>query len=74
MTRKKPELARSPGQDSFLDVVTNLIGIMIIIIMVIGTRATDAMVDATAVVKPGDEQVDLADGPGRRRGRGKGHP
>lgn len=35
----------APGHDSFLDVVANLVGILIILIMVIGAQATDAMVD-----------------------------
>ncbi len=36
----------APGQDSFLDVVCNLVGIMIILIMVIGTRTQHAALDA----------------------------
>lgn len=32
-----------PGQESFLDVVANLVGIMIILVMVVGTRAQSAM-------------------------------
>lgn len=47
MPRRKPQFAEAPGQDSFLDVVANLVGILIILIMVIGAQATDAMVDAT---------------------------
>jgi hypothetical protein len=39
----KPQ-AEEPGQDSFLDIVANLVGILIILIMVIGARATDAMI------------------------------
>jgi hypothetical protein len=34
------------GQDSFLDVVANLVGIMIILVMVVGARAKDALVVA----------------------------
>jgi hypothetical protein len=47
MRKKHTELAEAP----FLDVVTNLIGILIIIIMVTGPRATDAMVDAVVEAK-----------------------
>lgn len=31
--------AEAPGQDSFLDVVANLVGVMIILVMVVGTQA-----------------------------------
>jgi len=34
------------GQDSFLDIVANLVGILIILVMVVGVRAKDAMVEA----------------------------
>lgn len=34
------------GQDSFLDIVANLVGILIILVMVIGVRAKDALVEA----------------------------
>lgn len=58
MTRKrKLNQAEAPGQDSFLDIVANLVGILIILVIVIGMRARDAMLDAapvaeTAVVRP----------------------
>ena len=42
--------SEAPGQESFLDIVANLVGILIILIMVIGMRAQDAMVDAAPVV------------------------
>ena len=38
--------AEEPGQDSFLDIVANLVGILIILVMVIGVRAQDAMIEA----------------------------
>lgn len=47
MRRKTTEVAEAP----FLDVVTNLIGILIIIIMVTGPRATDAIVEAVVKAK-----------------------
>lgn len=47
MRRKTTEVAEAP----FLDVVTNLIGILIIIIMVTGPRATGAMVEAAVDAK-----------------------
>ena len=46
MRTKNKQFDNAPGQDTFLDVVANLVGILIILIMVIGARATDAMIDA----------------------------
>jgi hypothetical protein len=45
MRRKTTQYGEGPGQDSFLDIVANLIGILIILVMVIGAQATDAMVE-----------------------------
>lgn len=39
--------AEAPGQDSFLDVVANLVGILIILIIVVGGATGKAMVEAT---------------------------
>lgn len=38
----------APSLDSFLDVVTNLVGILIILIMVVGVTARDALFDAVS--------------------------
>lgn len=57
MTRKRISNVDAPGQDSFLDIVANLVGILIILIMVIGVQATNAMVDAA----PDDESVQPED-------------
>ncbi len=38
MPRPRPEDISSAGQDSFLNVVTNIVGILIILVMVIGAR------------------------------------
>ena len=47
MTRRRHETDdMAPGQDSFLDVVANLVGILIILIMVVGVRAKEAYLDA----------------------------
>ena len=43
MNGKRVEAEGVPGQDSFLDVVANLVGIMIILVMVVGTRTRDAI-------------------------------
>ena len=37
-----------PGQDSFLDIVANLVGILIILVMVIGVRAKGAWVESAS--------------------------
>jgi hypothetical protein len=54
MRRGRNAHAEEPGQDSFLDIVANLVGILIILVMVIGARATDAMVS----VDPDDAVID----------------
>jgi hypothetical protein len=61
MKRSSRPQTEDPGQDSFLDIVANLVGILIILIIVIGARATDAMISvdhgpATADVEP---QIDV---------------
>jgi hypothetical protein len=38
MRRYRSAEVESAGQDSFLDVVTNIVGILIILVMVIGGR------------------------------------
>ncbi|MFM8413982.1 MAG: hypothetical protein ACKOCX_04580 [Planctomycetota bacterium] len=43
MPRPRAEDDRSAGQDSFLDVVTNIVGILIILVMVIGARVRQIM-------------------------------
>jgi chorismate mutase len=43
MPRIRAEEDRSAGQDSFLDVVTNIVGILIILVMVIGARVRQVM-------------------------------
>lgn len=58
ISREQEEL---PGYDSFLDIVANLVGILIILVMVIGVRAKDALVEASVTDDPTeslDEQID----------------
>jgi hypothetical protein len=43
--RSKPEI-ESAGSDSFLDVVTNIVGILIILVMVVGERARHIVIPA----------------------------
>lgn len=59
MNARHVETEGIPGQDSFLDVVANLVGIMIILVMVVGTRTRDAIVTGEESV----EAVASDDGP-----------
>ncbi len=43
MSRRRRAEDETPGQDSFLDIVANLVGIMIILVIVIGVRAKGEM-------------------------------
>ena len=47
-----------PGQDSFLDVVANLIGILIILVMLIGTQAKSVWEQLRAEKNTVDEEVE----------------
>lgn len=49
MTRRIRRDVDAPGQDSFLDVVANLVGILIILVMIVGTRAKNAIQEAGGV-------------------------
>jgi hypothetical protein len=51
MPRPKPEDISSAGQDSFLDVVTNIVGILIILVMVIGGRVQQIVLTAAPQAK-----------------------
>ena len=46
MRRRAVKSQQPLGEDSFLDIVANLVGILIILVMVVGVRAKDALVDA----------------------------
>jgi hypothetical protein len=46
--RRTANTTESPSYDSFLDIVANLIGILVILIMVVGVRAKDAFVSAAS--------------------------
>ena len=48
------------SQDSFLDIVANLVGIMIILVMVVGVRAKNTLVEAAVSRKSSEDmQVDV---------------
>lgn len=60
MSRRSRNVAEAPGQDAFLDVVANLVGVLIILVMVVGTQARHAMV-AAAAAPAAVEQPQLPD-------------
>jgi hypothetical protein len=45
MSRRRSRSDLTPGEDSFLDVVANLVGILIILVMVLGVRAREAYLE-----------------------------
>ncbi len=49
------------GTDSFLDVVSNIVGILIILVMVVGVRARDVIVSDSKPVTESKEPEELAD-------------
>lgn len=65
MPRPRPEDISSTGQDSFLDVVTNIVGILIILVMVIGGRVQQIILTAPAAtssrVQGLEKEVELLD-------------
>lgn len=56
MSRNRHDTADTPGQDSFLDILANITGILIILVMVMGVRAGRAPLDAVAPVSPEDHE------------------
>lgn len=59
MKRVELEADQMPGQDSFLDVITNIVGILILLVLVVGLRSSRAVQEAQSL-KPG-EIVDSQD-------------
>src|SRR3954465_7669507 len=45
MKRVELEADQMPGQDSFLDVITNIVGILILLVLVVGLRSSHAVHD-----------------------------
>src|SRR5262245_49070596 len=46
------ELPEMPGQEAFLDVLTNMVGIIIMLVVVVGIRASRAAIQAAAEKEP----------------------
>lgn len=55
----RPRDSSEPSLDSFLDVVTNLVGILIILIMVISITAQEAVTDAKAAPAPASPSMPI---------------
>src|SRR3954454_13158524 len=49
MKRVELEADQMPGQDSFLDVITNIVGILILLVLIVGIRTSRAVRDAPNV-------------------------
>jgi len=49
MPRPKPETDEAPGYDSFLDIVANMVGMLIILVVIVGVRVKNA--PAPAIVE-----------------------
>lgn len=61
MRRKSSAQAEAPGQDAFLDVVANLVGILIILVMVVGAHAKNQFIaEETAAVPAAPAGMDIA--------------
>lgn len=64
MRRPKEDQAEAPGQDSFLDVVANLVGMLIILVMVVGAQTKRGVIAREiakhVVTTPAAPSVDVA--------------
>src|SRR5436309_9310200 len=64
MKRVEIEADQMPGQDSFLDVITNIVGILILLVLVVGLRSSRSVHDgpdlAVAQEKQANEQLQKA--------------
>src|SRR3954471_10475649 len=64
MKRVELEADQMPGQDSFLDVITNIVGILILLVLVVGLRSSRAVHSApdqeVAEEKQASEQLQKA--------------
>jgi hypothetical protein len=47
MKRVEVEADQMPGQDSFLDVITNIVGILILLVLVVGLRTSHSVSDSS---------------------------
>ncbi|MHB1035167.1 MAG: hypothetical protein ACYC35_10560 [Pirellulales bacterium] len=61
MRRPNGQDAEAPGQDSFLDVVTNMVGIVIILVMVVGMRVKHAPAKPVSGAASTTPAIDLSE-------------
>jgi len=59
MSRRSPKASDVPGHDSFLDVVSNMVGILIILVMVVGVRVRNTPVAAATGDGPSRTEKEL---------------
>src|SRR5437763_14696049 len=57
MKRVELEADQMPGQDSFLDVITNIVGILILLVLVVGLRSARAVHDGAALAIAEEQQA-----------------
>ena len=59
--KAKTDVNEAPGYDAFLDIATNIVGILIILVMVVGVQAKDAWIAAAdhSEAEPPREQIDV---------------
>lgn len=60
MARPRPQNTEGFGSDSFLDIVCNMVGIIILLVLVVGLRIKDAPLTMAAEVTPAEPAVDSA--------------
>lgn len=54
MKRVELEADQMPGQDSFLDVITNIVGILILLVLVVGLKSARSVHDAPSAANTGN--------------------
>ncbi len=59
MKRAEIEADQMPGQDSFLDVITNIVGILILLVLVVGLRSSRSVHDGSASADEAHAQDEL---------------
>src|SRR3954464_13792726 len=59
MKRVEIEADQMPGQDSFLDVITNIVGILILLVLVVGLRSSRSVHDGPGLADQAEAQDKL---------------
>jgi hypothetical protein len=58
MIRKEIEADQMPGQDSFLDVITNIVGILILLVLIVGIRTSRSIISSSTGNADAQSQTD----------------